>query len=179
MSSEFIAGSSPLPYFKLVGDAHLTAPSFTYGSRLASPGAEFISSSGGKMAGVLSSTYESLITADVLSNNVITLPRSGNYFILNPLPSVGTSGCPDSYEDVNAINIDFGKIFERGTVITIITSACGECIPCLDFKNSQFLFLTGGNDFRPKALWSSITLMCISSSTGLWIEISRNEVTTS
>ena len=177
MSSEYISTTVPAPYFKIEGDVHVTAPTFTYGSRLASTGAEFISSSGGKMAGVLSHTYEYIITKDYLSSNIMNLPRIGNYFLLAPLDSTGTTGCPDQYEEVKAININFGDMFERGTVITLINSAaCGECVPCLDFKHDQGgLNLVGGNDFRPKSAWSSITLLSSSSSSSFWVEISRNE----
>ena len=161
-------------YFSITGNVNLTAPTFVYGSTQVSPGAELISSSGGRMAGVLS--FQA-VDVEPQSGNKWELPLEGNLFLIQPFTTLGGSNCATSYNEVHRFNDQSAIRFAKGSVITIMFPDCGGCVPCLGVMNNDYISLLGGNDFKPdpsSSAGASLTLM--SNGSGTWKEVSRNGV---
>ena len=173
LSLEYDAPNRPQPDFRLTADAKLTAPSFTYGARLAPAGAEFLSSSGVKMAGTFTGSIVE-IPAQVDSNSQMVLPTTGNFFDLGSFPDAGGTNCADSYIDILFLNAEVNALFPKGTIITLMLPSCGGCVPCAAFRNSGGIALAGGADFQPAPSGAPATLTLISSGNGFWREVARN-----
>eukprot|EP00592_Proboscia_alata_P001936 CAMPEP_0194367524 /NCGR_PEP_ID=MMETSP0174-20130528/15615_1 /TAXON_ID=216777 /ORGANISM="Proboscia alata, Strain PI-D3" /LENGTH=708 /DNA_ID=CAMNT_0039143321 /DNA_START=193 /DNA_END=2319 /DNA_ORIENTATION=- len=171
MSSEFAQSTGPLAYFSITGSVELSAPTFTYGQGPATPGSEFMSSSGARMSGLLSMNLIDVSAPKTEDGGHWVLPREGNVFDISPIPPTDEP-CTTSYMYVSRINYRGIDRFTAGSIITLLFPACGECTPCLGLKNGGYIKLLGENDFFPVAVQSSITL--ITKGTGSWSEISRN-----
>ena len=158
-------------YFSITGDVNVTAPTFVYGSTQVSPGAEFISSSGGRMAGVLS--FQS-VEVEPQSGDRWIFPQEGNIFVIKPFADTGGSGCTTTYNEIHRVNDQQAHRFAKGSVITIMFPDCGGCVPCLGIKHNAYISLLGGADLRPDpSLGSGASLTLVSVGT-TWKEVSRN-----
>ena len=170
LSSLFDQTNGPLPYFSITGDVLVTAPTFTYGHGPAIPGAEFLSSSGARMSGVLAMNLVQVKPPP--EGGFWSLPKEGNIFEINPYPESGPAPCSTSYKTITRIN--HSTDFNSGSVITLLFPACGDCVPCLSIKHSSYIKLVGGQNFSPPptAIYSSLTL--VSAGGPSWTEVSRN-----
>lgn len=169
MSSLYDKVGGPRAYFSITGDVNVTAPTFVYGSAMATPGAELMSSSGARMSGVFTS---SVIAVSPPETDKWNLPVEGNIYDVLPFPNSGGEDCGTTYHSVRRIN-DSNPRFVKGTVITIMFPACGDCVPCLALRDNAYINLMGELDFAPDPVGtSSITLVSIGF--GVWKEVSRN-----
>lgn len=172
MSSKFDQTNGPLPFFSITGDVIVTAPTFSYGYGPATPGAEFLSSSGARMSGVLAMNM--IQVSPPSGGGFWTLPREGNIFQISPYAESGSEPCSNSYEYITRINHLTADRFHEGSVITLLFPTCGGCVPCLAIRHSVYVKLLGGQNFAPPptAVHSSLTI--VSGGSGTWSEVSRN-----
>ncbi len=169
MSALYDMTNGPRAYFSITGDVNLTAPTFVYGSTMATPGAELMSSSGARMSGVFTT---SVIEVRPPDSDRWYLPVEGNIYESLSFPNSGEENCSTTYHYVKRIN-DSNPRFVKGTIITLIFPVCGKCVPCLALSHNAYINLMGELNFAPKPLGtSSITL--VSNGFGAWKEVSRN-----
>lgn len=171
-SSQFYVGidTSLSPLTAPAMTVQLTAPILIYGETPGTPGASFLSTSGGQMSGTLSLGMMTYIPPSddpsTAVDNYWTLPLGqGNIFQISY----------NSNDENNVIN-PVSKVLSRlnysvdrypvGTVITLLFKNDGFII-----QNSVFIQLLNNQGFT-SAPNSSITLVSVG--TGLWQEISRN-----
>lgn len=174
MSSLFDKTNGANAYFSITGNVNITAPTFTYGHNQAMPGTEILSSSGGRMAGLLSMNM--IDVSAPVEGGIWTLPKEGNMFSVQAFPETGTPPCDTSYVTITRINDSSAQRFPRGTVITLLFPACGGCVKCLSIRHDgAYITLMGGASFSPppESPNSSLTLISKGSS---WVEVSRNAV---
>ena len=173
ISAKYDKSGGHQAYFSITGNVKVTSPAFVYGSTTqVSPGAEFVSSSGGRMSGVLSLHA---IEVTPQAGDKWVLPLEGNVFLIEQFASSGGSNCANSYNSVRRINDSLSVRFAKGSLITIMFPDCGGCIPCLAIRDNAYISLLGGVDFQPDAtLGSGASLTLMSNGSGSWREVTRN-----
>ena len=151
--------TAPSFYFSITGDVTITAPTLVYGQTPATPGAEFLSSSGAKMSGTLSMGLTKAYPPDVDSStpDFWVLPKNeGNYFDMDMQDNPSRT--------ISRLNDSTADRFSKGTVVTLLFSEPGTTV-----KNNGYNELKG-SDFV-STVNSSLTLI---SRGPTWTEVSRN-----
>jgi len=173
MSSLFDKMNGPQPYFFITGnDIMISAPTFTWGYGSSKPGSELLSSSGARMAGLL--TMNLIKVSPPEAGGFWVLPREGNIFEISPFTESSNEPCNTSYVYVTRINHSGTDRFHIGSVITLLFPSCGGCVPCLGLTNGAYISLLGGDNFAPAPSASHSSISLLSRGSGTWSEISRN-----
>lgn len=151
--------TAPYFYFSITGDVDITAPTLVYGQTPATPGAEFLSSSGAKMSGTLSMGLTKAYPPPSSTPYYWVLPKNeGNYFDMD------MQGSPS--RTIIRLNHSTADRFPKGTVVTLLFSEAGTTV-----KHNAYIELKGSSNFVSSEN-SSITL--ISHGGPTWTEVSRN-----
>ena len=149
--------SAPYCYFSITNDVDVTAPTFVWGQAPATPGASFISSSGGKMAGTLTMGMTTCVAP--ASGSFWLLPKNeGNVFVMD------MAGNPS--RSIYRINHSTADRFPRGSVVTLLFSEPGTTV-----VNNSYITLKNGQSFTSTA---QSTLTLVANGDPTWTEISRN-----
>jgi hypothetical protein len=150
--------TTPYFYFSITGDVTITAPTLVYGQTPATPGAEFLSSSGAKMSGTLSMGLTKAYPPPSSTPNFWVLPKNeGNYFDMD------MQGNPS--RTIERLNDSTADRFSKGTVVTLLFSEPGTTV-----KHNAYIELRGSVNFV-STVNSSLTLI---SRGPTWTEVSRN-----
>ncbi|GFH44583.1 hypothetical protein CTEN210_01057 [Chaetoceros tenuissimus] len=169
MSSLYDKTGGALPYFQITGDVNVTSPTFVYGQSQLSPGSDLLSSSYAQMSGLF---VNNVIDVELQEGDQWVIQKGGNIFELQTTTSTETP-CTTSYQQIRRINAGSER-FPKGSIITLLFPACGDCIKCIQVVDNAYITLASGSLFPTSVVSKPTNIVLISEGDGTWKELSRN-----